>query len=149
MRHVAEFIAVLACSLFTGAAIYVSLVEHPARMTCGVEIAAAEFRPSYRRGSVMQATLAALGLLASVAASLAGGTSWWLVGGTLLAAVIPFTLIVMLPTNKQLLDPTLDRRSAQAGQLLARWGKLHAVRSILSALALVLFLYLAVFTTSV
>ena len=46
MRHIAEFIAVLGCSLFTGAAIYVSLVEHPARMNCGVETAATEFPPS-------------------------------------------------------------------------------------------------------
>ena len=57
MRQIAEFVAVLTCGLFTGAAVYVNLVEHPARMECGVEIAAAEFSPSYRRGSVMQATL--------------------------------------------------------------------------------------------
>jgi len=35
MRQIAEFVAVLSCSLFTGAAVYVSLVEHPARMQCG------------------------------------------------------------------------------------------------------------------
>jgi anthrone oxygenase-like protein len=149
MRQIAEFVAVLACGLFVGAAIYVSLVEHPARMECGVELAATEFPPSYRRGTILQATLAALGLLASVAAWLAGATFWWLVGGVMLGAVIPFTLLVILPTNKQLLSPTLDKRSAQAGQLLARWGKLHAVRSVLSAVALLLFLYLAIFTKSV
>jgi len=145
MRQIAEFVAVLACSLFAGAAVYLSLVEHPARMECGIEIAAAEFPPSYRRATVMQATLAAVGLLASVAAWLAGATFWWLVGGLLLGAVIPFTLIVILPTNKQLLNPMLDRRSAETERLLARWGRLHAVRSILSALALLLFLYLAIF----
>src|SRR5947209_7868789 len=131
MRQIAEFVAVLACSLFTGAAVYISLVEHPARMECGVEIAAAEFPPSYRRASIMQAILAAVGLLASVAACLAGATFWWLVGGIVLGSVIPFTIIVILPTNKQLLSPTLDRRSAQTGQLFARWGALHAVRSVL------------------
>ena len=56
MRQIAEFVAVFACGIFTGAAAYVSLVEHPARMECGVEIVAAEFSPSYRRGSVMQAS---------------------------------------------------------------------------------------------
>jgi len=61
MRQIAEFVAVLSCSLFTGAAVYVSLVEHPARMQCGVEVAATEFQPSYRRGTVMQVTSAALG----------------------------------------------------------------------------------------
>ena len=62
-----------------------------------------------------------------------------------MGSVIPFTLIVILPTNKELLSPKLDRRSAQAGQLLARWGRLHTVRSVLSGLALLLFLYLAIF----
>jgi len=145
MRQIAEFAAVLACGL-SGAAVYISLVEHPARMECGVEVAAAEFPPSYRRASVMQATLAAMGLVSSIAAWLAGATFWWVTAGALLGSVIPFTLIVILPTNKQLLNPALDRRSPEAGQLLARWGTLHAVRSVLSALSLLLFVYLLVFT---
>jgi hypothetical protein len=89
--------------------------------------------------------LAALGLLASIAAWLAGATLWWLVGGIVLGAVIPFTLIVIFPTNKQLLSPTLDRRSVEAERLLARWGALHAVRSVLSGVALLLLVYLAIF----
>jgi hypothetical protein len=145
MRQIAEFVAALACSLFTGASVYINLVEHPARMECGVEIAVTEFAPSYRRATVMQATCAALGLLSSVAAWLAGATFWWLVGGVVLGAVIPFTLIVIVPTNKQLLTPTLDRRSAETERLLAHWGRLHAVRSVLSAVALLLFLYLVIF----
>jgi hypothetical protein len=145
LRQIAEFVAVLLCSLFTGASVYINLVEHPARMECGTELAATEFAPSYRRATAMQATLAAVGLLASVAAWLTGATFWWLVGGLLLGAVIPFTLIVILPTNKQLLSPTLDRGSEQTERLLARWGRLHAVRSVLSAVALLLFLYLVIF----
>jgi len=145
MRQIAEFVSVLSCSLFAGAAIYISLVEHPARMECRVEIAATEFSPSYRRATIMQATCAAVGLLSSIAAWLAGATFWWLVAGVLLGSVIPFTLIVILPTNKRLLSPELDRRSAEAERLLARWGALHAVRSVLSGMAMLLFLYLAIF----
>ena|SRR5208282_1506094 len=148
MHQIAEFVAILACSLFTGAAVYVNVVEHPARMQCGVEVAATEFPPSYRRASVMQVILAAAGLLSSIAAWLAGATYWWLIAGALLGSVIPFTLIVILPTNKQLLSPTLDRQSPQTERLLARWAALHAVRSVLSAVALLLFLYLAIFTKS-
>ena len=74
MRQIAEFVAVLACSLFAGASVYINLVEHPARMECGAEIAATEFAPSYRRATVMQATLAAVGLLSSVAAWFAGAS---------------------------------------------------------------------------
>jgi hypothetical protein len=80
------------------------LVEHPARMECGVEVAAAQFSPSYRRARVMQATLAVVCLLSSVAAWLAGATFWWAVAGVLLGSVIPFTLIVILPTNRRLLQ---------------------------------------------
>jgi len=145
LRQIAEFAAMLACGLFAGAAVYVSLVEHPARMECGVEIATAEFPPSYHRGTIMQVTLAAVCLLSSIAAWLAGATFWWVVAGVLQVSVIPFTLIVILPTNKQLLSSTLDRRSVQTERLLALWGTLHAVRSVLSAVALLLFLYLAVF----
>src|SRR5438105_1263447 len=83
MRQIAEFVAVLTCGLFTGAAIYVSLVEHPARMECGLELAATEFPPSYRRGTIMQVTLAAACLLSSIAAWLAGATFWWVVAGVL------------------------------------------------------------------
>jgi len=145
MHQIAEFIAVLSCALFTGAAVYITFAEHPARMQCGVEIAATEFPPSYRRATIMQATSAALGLVSSVTAWLAGATFWWLVAGVLLGSVIPFTLIVLLPTNKRLLSPTLDKRSIEAERLLTRWGTLHAVRSVLSGSALLLFLYLTIF----
>jgi len=118
-------------------------------MQCGVELAATEFAPSYRRATVMQAACAAVGLLASFAAWLAGSGFWWLIAGVLLGSVIPFTLIVILPTNKRLLSPALDRGSAEAERLLARWGRLHAVRSVLSGLALLLFLYLAIFRKAI
>jgi len=144
MRQIPEFIAVLACALFAGASVYITFVEHPARMQCGVEIAATEFAPSYRRATVLQATSAAVGLISSIAAWLAGATFWWLVAGVMLGSVIPFTLLVILPTNKLLLSPTLDKRSVDAERLLARWGALHAVRSVLSGLALLLFLYLLI-----
>jgi hypothetical protein len=70
------------------------------------------------------------------------------IAGVLLGSVIPFTLVAILPTNKRLLSPTLDRRSVEAERLLERWGRLHAVRSILSGIALLLFLYLTIFRES-
>jgi hypothetical protein len=144
MRVFAEFVAVLSCGLFAGAAVYITLVEHPARMECGTELAATEFGPSYRRAAIMQASLAVLGFVASIAAWLAEHNWVWLLGGVLLVAVVPFTLVVILPTNKKLLDPALDKGSEEARQLLLRWGRLHAVRSILSMLSLLIFLYVII-----
>ena len=133
-----ELIALLATGLFAGAAIYVTLVEHPARVECGPTLAITEFRPSYRRGAFMQAGLASVGCVAALAAWTQGRGSPVLVAGMLLGAAIPYTLIVILPTNKRLLDPRLDPRTAEAATLLARWGHLHAGRSVAGVVAFLL-----------
>jgi hypothetical protein len=135
-----ELAATLCSGLFTGASIYINLVEHPARMQCGSALAVTEFAPSYKRAAVMQAALAAVGFVCAVMAWFCGSPLSWLMGGILLGAVIPFTLLVIFPTNKQLLDPGLDKSSPLAEQLLVRWGRLHAVRSLLSLASFVLFL---------
>lgn len=140
-EYFAQFIAVFCSSVFAGAAVYVNLVEHPARMACGTQTAAAEFAPSYKRAAIMQASLAALSFIASVLAWLAGAGGWWLTGGIIQGSVIPFTLLVIMPTNNELLSPALDKGSARANQLLTRWGHLHAVRSVLGTLALLIFLF--------
>ena len=140
MERILETIATLACGIFTGAAIYINLVEHPARMQCGTRLAATEFGPSYRRAAVMQASLAAIGFAAATAAWLVGSSSWWLVGGIFLGSVIPFTLIAIMPTNKKLLESDLDKETEVALGLLKKWGRLHAVRSLLSLIAFLIFL---------
>ncbi|MFD3003330.1 DUF1772 domain-containing protein [Pontibacter toksunensis] len=136
-----EFLATLSAGLFTGASIYINLVEHPARMSLGTALAATEFVPSYRRATVMQVLLAVVSFFSALAAWFMEAGINWLIGATLIIIVIPFTVIAILPTNKQLLDPALDKGSEHAQQLLNRWGKLHAVRSILSLSSLVTYLY--------
>jgi len=133
-------IAAICAGLFAGAAIYVNAVEHPARLSCGSELALRQFAPSYRRASVMQASLAIVGCLTGLWSGWVLKDAWVGSGAVLLGAVVPFTLIVILPTNKQLLDPSLDARGNRATTLLLRWGRLHATRSVLSGIAFVLFL---------
>jgi Anthrone oxygenase len=138
-----EIIAALAAGLFSGAAVYISLVEHPARVDCGPEVAVREFRPSYRRAAVMQADLTLLGTLTALAHFAVGGHAAWLIGGLLLAGLIAFTLVVVMPTNKRLLDESLDPASnADIPALLARWGRLHAIRSAFSLVAFTIFVAL-------
>ncbi len=134
------FMAAVCCGLFAGAALYVNLVEHPARMECGTELAATEFAPGYRRAKVLQVSLALIGALCGTLAWFWDRSLSSLIAAGLLLSVILFTLIFMLPANKQLLDPSLDRRSEKAHLLLTRWGRLHAVRTVVSLAALVLFL---------
>ena len=130
-----------ACAgLFAGAAVYINAVEHPARLSCGNDVALREFGPSYRRATVMQASLAITGCVAGFWSAWVLGDFSVALGAGLLGAVVPFTLIVILPTNKQLLDPSLDPNAAKASELLVRWGRLHAIRSVLSSIAFLLFL---------
>jgi hypothetical protein len=136
-----ELVATLCAGLFAGAAIYVSLVEHPARLESGPELAATEFGPSYRRGAVMQASLAGVGLVTAVGAWVLGCGLPVLIGGLLLGALIPFTLVIIRPINARLLDSGLDRSSPEAAQLLIRWGQLHAVRSMAGGVAFGLLLW--------
>lgn len=143
MRVVAEvltLVAVLACGFFAGAAIYITLVEHPARLSCSTEVAAKQWAPSYKRATVMQASLA-------IVAAVAGSARWvqthhwlWLSGAVAILAVVPFTLLIIYPTNQKLLQPGRDLASEQTRHLLESWGRLHAVRSVLGLIAVVLFI---------
>ena len=136
-----EFIATLSASLFAGAAIYINVAEHPARMGLDTRTAAAQWAPSYHRATWLQAPLAIVSLLAATAAWLSGGGLVWLIAGLCIGAVVPFTFIVVMPTNKQLLAPGRDLGSPETRQLLERWGRLHGVRSAISTIATVLMLW--------
>jgi uncharacterized membrane protein len=135
-------VATICAGIFAGAAIYITFVEHPARVSCGTALALREFAPSYRRATIMQAALAIVGLFSALEAWSRTWALELLVGGLALGIVVPFTLVVIAPTNRRLVAAELDPESAEAAQLLQRWGRLHAVRSVLSAVAfLILVLY--------
>jgi hypothetical protein len=138
-----EAVAILSCTLFTGAALYISAVEHPARLSCGVEAAAAEWVPSYKRATLMQVPLALVAGLFGIVRRTQGGGPLWLWAAILILSVIPFTLLAIRPTNNRLLDPARDRRAGETMQLLKAWGRLHAVRGVLSMAASILFIWAA------
>src|SRR5688572_11940525 len=130
-----ELLATLCAGLFAGAAVYINLVEHPARIECGPALAVREFAPSYRRAAVLQASLAVMGFMAATVAWLSARDPRTLAGGILLGSVVPFTLLIVARTNKRIMDPDLDPLSVEAAGLLQRWGRLHAIRSVLGSAA--------------
>ncbi len=144
MLNAVEFVAILSATLFGGAAIYINVAEHPARMGCDTKTAATVWAPSYKRATLMQASLAILGFLAGVVTWLLGGGQMWLLGAVLIGLVVPFTLVVIMPTNQRLLEPGRDLASDETRMLLEKWGRLHAVRSVLSLLASFVYVGLAV-----
>ena len=140
MLAAVQFIAILCCTIFAGAAVYINLVEHPARMGCGTQMAATVWAPSYQRATLMQAPLAIASFVAGIAAWALTGSLLWLIGAVLIGAVVPVTFIVIMPTNKRLLEPGRNMASSETHALLERWGRLHAIRSVLSLLACFVYL---------
>jgi uncharacterized membrane protein len=138
-----QFAAILSCGIFAGAALYINLVEHPARMQCGTELASTVFGPSYHRATRMQVPLALIATISAAGSWWFEGSMLWIVGAVIIFAVVPYTLIVILPTNKRLLATGLDHASQDTQRLLARWARLHALRTVASLSATIVFLIAA------
>ncbi len=139
-----QFTAVFSCMIFAGAAIYINIAEHPARLECGTELAATVFPPSYNKASVMQAGLAIVSTLSAIAVFYLGGSTLWLIGALFIFSVIPFTIVVIMPTNIKLKSSDLDKSAESTQAMLELWGKLHFVRTVVSLIASVIFLYIVV-----
>jgi uncharacterized membrane protein len=131
-----EMLALLSGALFTGGALYVSVVAPPSRMRLASEAAAEQFRLSYRRAAPWQAAAAIICALSGVLAAVDGASWTWAVGGALIGLAVPFTLIVILPTNKRLLSHE-GASDDQRRELMQRWARLHGVRSALGTVGLI------------
>ena len=142
MLPLLELIATLAAAIFAGAATYINVVEHPARMSLDTSSAAAEWAPSYKRATWMQAPLALVSLVTGLASWWMGAGTGWAVAALLVGSVVPFTILGIMPTNHKLLAPGRDLASAETRALLDRWAKLHAVRTAASLLATALYIWL-------
>lgn len=142
MLFAMQYLATFFCAIFAGAAVYINLAEHPARMSCDTKTAATVWVPSYQRAAHMQASLAVLSFVTGTGAWLLGGGVLWFVGALLIGLVVPFTLLVVKSTNDQLLAPGRDLASQETRRLLEKWGRLHAVRSVLSVVATAFYLLL-------
>jgi hypothetical protein len=138
---VAGQLALVTASLFTGAAIYINVAEQPARLKLDDRALLAEWKPSYKRGFAMQASLAIIGFLFGLIAARAEMDWRWLAGAFVMIANWPFTLIAIMPANKLLMEIEPENAGPQSRELMEKWGRLHAVRSMLGAAATVLFLW--------
>ena len=134
-------LALTAAAIFFGAAIYVSVVEQPARMTLDDRALLAEWKPSYKRGTAMQAPLALVGFALGMIAWWQSSHPGFLIGAIAMIAPWPWTLFAIKPTNDALTATDLERAGPPSRALIVRWGALHAVRTALGALASLAFLW--------
>ena len=133
-------LALITAALFTGAALYISVAEQPARLNLDDRPLLEEWQPSYKRGFAMQAPLAAIGFLLGVLAWWQTGNWLWLLGALVLVANWPYTLIGIMPVNRRLMATRPDDANSASTALIAHWGALHGIRTALGFSATVSFL---------
>ena len=134
-------LALTTAALFTGAAIYVSLCEQPARLQLDDRALLIEWKPSYKHGAAMQAPLALIGAALGFAAWWQAGDWRWLAGAIVIISAWPNTLLVIKPTNDELLAIDPANAGPRVRVLIEKWGRLHAGRTAIGVLTTILFLW--------
>ena len=132
-------LALVTAALFTGAAVYINIAEQPARLALGDEALLRQWKPSYKRGFAMQASLALIGF---VLGTLAWYQTQEVVAGRL---AVPARQLALHAHRRHARERGARRHRIRGGgpqtrALVARWGRLHAVRSALGAAATACFL---------
>ncbi len=134
-------LALVDATLFTGAAFYINVAEQPARLGLDDRALLQEWKPAYKRGFAMQATLAVLGFILGGWAFYVTRDWRWLAGAVVLVANWPYTLLFILPVNDELMSITIERADEKSTALIRKWGSLHAVRTFLGAAATAIFVW--------
>jgi hypothetical protein len=137
---IAGQLALIIAAVFAGAALYVNIAEQPARLMLDDRSLLTEWKPAYKRGFAMQAPLAVAGFVAGLLAWWQTGNLLWLLGAVVLIANWPYTLIGIMPTNNALMAMEPASAGPDSRRLVEAWARLHAVRTALGFVAMLIFL---------
>ena len=115
-------LALTISAIFTGAAIYINIAEQPARLQLDDRSLLAEWKPAYKRGYMMQASLAIVGGLFGLVAYLSTFEWRWLLGAVVLLANWPYTIFVIMPPNRQFMETPPEGATAETRRTLKWWA---------------------------
>lgn len=141
IQAISQNIALFCCALYSGAAVYISLVETPSiettgRQFIGVYVLAAQPRPL-----LFQSTFGFVGSLAGCLAGLTGAGAGWLAGGIIVLLSTLFHLFFIVPETRSILARATSGDPEQIEAIsLARIASLYAVASMSGLAALFLFI---------
>src|SRR5262245_17813065 len=92
---------------------YINFAEQPARLQLDDRSLLAERKPTYNRGYLMQASLVIVGGLLGLADYLSSFDWRWLIGAVVLLANWPYTIFVIMPTNRLLMNTPAEGATAE------------------------------------
>lgn len=134
-------LTLLITSIFTGATLYINLVEHPARIKLDNKAMLQEWKFGIKRATVIQGSLAIMTFILAYGTYATTHDFRWLIGGTIMLMNWPYTLLFIMPTNKKLILTFHDRANDKTKFLINRWNKFHAIRTLLGLVAIGIFLF--------
>jgi hypothetical protein len=133
-------LALAAAAAFTGGALYVNIVEQPARMALEDSALLSEWAPSDRRGVALLLGLALIAGIFGLASYFETQDVRWAIGALIAILSWPYTFFVMAPLNNQIL--TLNPKDVGATRaLVSQWGQLEYGLTGLAIVASAVFLW--------
>ena len=133
-------LALAAAAAFAGGALYVNVVEQPARMALEDSALLSEWGPSDRRGVALLLGLALVAGIFGLAGYFETQDVRWAIGALIVILVWPYTFFAMAPLNNQIL--TLRPKDVGATRaLVAQWGQLEYGLTAIGVVASAVFLW--------
>ena len=112
-------------SLFLGAALYINVVEQPARLALDARSMVREWVPSNRRAFVMLSLLAIISAILAYVDYARTGDVRWIIGGTVILGNLPYAYFVIVPVNIWLCAIPADAPRSPTRDLMRDWGLLE------------------------
>jgi len=133
-------LALIAAAFYTGFALYIVLVEHPARMKLDNQSLLMEWKESYGRGHVIGPLTVVITALLGLITFFFNHEWLWAIGSLSILINVPYTIIFINPTNHKLLGTTPETANDETRSLVQKWTNLHIGRCIYSTITVILFL---------
>ena len=132
---IVELISLLGVGILAGSSLYITLVEIPARAEIEARDKLVNWQSVFPKAMNVLKTsgLAMLPFLAL--AALLSFHIGWLIALLILFALGPFTAQKIAPTNEVLMALNDEATAEEIDDLIAAWGRLHNIRTVLTTVA--------------